>query len=363
MSRFLSEKFQGMEPYTPGEQPQDMQYIKLNTNENPYAPSPEVLKIIDAESVEKLRLYSDPEVKSLTNAIAQYYEVEPEQVIVGNGSDEILAFSFQAFNDSKKSICFPEISYGFYKVFSQLYQLKSESIPLTKDLRIHVEDYINCGKNIVIANPNAPTGICLSLSEIERILQENPDQLVLIDEAYIDFGGESCIPLLKKYNNLLVVQTFSKSRNLAGCRIGFAVSSKEIIEDLNKMKFSFNPYNVNRLSMAMGKAAMEDCTYFKECTKNIIKTRETSTKQLQSLGFEVLPSKANFIFLRHKKITGEDYFKTLKKCGILVRHWNDPLITNYVRITIGTEAQMERLYQVTKEIINEKTKGGCYAQL
>lgn len=351
MSRFLSKSFQSMKPYTPGEQPQNMQYIKLNTNESPYAPSPKVLSTANIASLENLRLYSDPEVKDLTNTIAAYYKVEPDQILVGNGSDEILAFAFQAFHDDKTAICFPEITYGFYKVFSNLYQITNKQIPLTKDFRIDVEDYLNCGKNVILANPNAPTGICLPLSDIERILKTNSNHLVMIDEAYIDFGGESCIPLLKKYDNLLVIQTFSKSRSLAGARIGFAISSKEIIEDLNKIKFSFNPYNVNRLSMALGKAAMEDDEYFKKCTDAIIKTREKTTKNLETLGFEVLSSKANFIFARHFKIKGSEYFKALKQKGILVRHWDDAHISDFVRITIGTEAQMECLYQVTKEII------------
>ncbi|WP_324822322.1 histidinol-phosphate transaminase [Sinanaerobacter sp. ZZT-01] len=351
MSRFLSRRFQEIEPYTPGEQPQDMQYIKLNTNENPYAPSSKVLRAINTEALENLRLYSDPEIKELTSTISEYYGVNPNQVFVGNGSDEILAFAFQAFHDEKQEVCFPEITYGFYQVFSELYQVPNRKIPLTKEFQINIEDYLGCKKNIILANPNAPTGICLPLSDIEEILKSNPEQLVMIDEAYIDFGGESCIPLLKKYDNLLVIQTFSKSRNLAGARIGFAVASKEVIEDLNKIKFSFNPYNVNRLSMVLGKAAMEDEDYFRQCTNEIIHTREKISMGLKTLGFEVLPSKANFIFARHPQIKGCDYFKKLREKGILVRHWADTPITDFVRITIGTYEQMTSFYQVTKQIL------------
>jgi len=351
MSRFLSRRFQEIKPYTPGEQPQDMQYIKLNTNENPYAPSPKVLKAINTEALENLRLYSDPEIKELTTVIAEYYGVKPSQVLVGNGSDEILAFAFQAFHDEQQGVCFPEITYGFYQVFSKLYHIPSRKIPLTKEFQINIEDYLECKKNVIIANPNAPTGICLPLSDIEKILKSNPEQLVIIDEAYIDFGGESCIPLLKKYDNLLVIQTFSKSRNLAGARIGFAVASKEIIEDLNKIKFSFNPYNVNRLSMVLGKAAMEDEDYFRKCTNEIVHTREKISMGLKTLGFEVLPSKANFIFVRHSQIKGCDYFKELREKGILVRYWADMPISDFVRITIGTYEQMTSFYQVTKQIL------------
>ncbi len=357
MSRFLSRKFEQIVPYTPGEQLQDMQYIKLNTNESPYPPSPKAMKIVNGETLENLRLYSDPESRQLAKTIADYYGVEKEQILVGNGSDELLAFAFQAFHNETQPICFPEITYGFYKVFAELYGVPAVKIPLVQDFQINIKDYLACGRNIILANPNAPTGICLPLTDIEKILQTNPENLVIIDEAYIDFGGESCIPLLKRYDNLLVIQTFSKSRSLAGARIGFALSRKEIIEDLNKIKFSFNPYNVNRLSMRLGQEAIADKEYFRQCTDAIIHTREKLTMGLKTLGFEVLPSKANFIFARHPQIDGAVYFKELKRNGILVRHWNDVRISDFVRVTIGTYEQMTRFYEVTKEILESAQKG------
>lgn len=356
MSRFLSGRFAGIEPYTPGEQPQDTQYIKLNTNESPYPPAPGVIAAVNGGEAARLRLYSDPEARELVEEIAAFYGVSPRQVFVGNGSDEVLAFSFLAFCDAERPVCFPDITYGFYKVFAQLFSLDAKQVPLKDDFSIEVDDYCGCGRNVVIANPNAPTGLCLELSQIERILQTNPDNLVLIDEAYIDFGGQSCVPLLEKYPNLLVVQTFSKSRSLAGARLGFAIASEEIIEDLNKMKFSYNPYNINRLSIRAGAEAMRDRGYFETCREKILSTREQTREELVKLGFSVTDSRTNFLFARHPDLAGGEYYGELKKKSILVRHFAQTRIENYVRITIGTPEQMQALLQATQEILKNRRK-------
>lgn len=349
MSRFLSERFQTISPYVPGEQPLDARYIKLNTNENPYGPSPRSMKIMQESDI-CMHLYPDPDIKELRQTIASHCNVDPQCVFVGNGSDEVLAFAFQAFHDTEKGICFPDITYGFYKVFAALYQIPYEEIPLGEDFGVNPADYRACEKNIILANPNAPTGLCLSPTEIEAILQTNKERLVIIDEAYIDFGGQSCLPLLDKYDNLLIVRTFSKSRSLAGARIGFAVANKEIIADLNKIKFSFNPYNINRLSAMLAMASIEDESYFKQCIHAIVKTRAKTAKELAGSGFQVLPSKANFLFVRHAEIKGEAYFAALRARGILVRRWNDARIKDFVRITIGTEEEMEALCRATEQI-------------
>lgn len=357
MSRFLTEKFAAIKPYTPGEQPQDMKYIKLNTNESPYPPSPAVKSaIMAAGEAEKLRLYSDPEAKKLCRAIAQYYGVKESQVAVGNGSDEILAFAFLAFCDERRPVRFPAVSYGFYPVFAELFQIPAEPVPLNEDFTIEPADYAESGGMVVIANPNAPTGIALTLSQIEEILKSNRDNLVLIDEAYVDFGAESAVKLLPDYDNLMVVQTFSKSRSLAGARLGFAIASEGVIEDMNKMKYSFNPYNINRLSMLAGAAAMEDRAYFEQCRSAIIETRELTASRLTQMGFAVLPSSANFLFAKSGVLSGSDYFKKLRKKGILVRHWDKPEIADYVRITIGTQEDMETFCRVTGEILAEGQK-------
>ena len=354
MSRFLNRKYQSMEPYTPGEQPRDRKYIKLNTNECPYAPSPKVLDAITREETSLLRLYPDPEAKDLIAALAKYYQVSEKQIMVGNGSDEILAFCYMAFCED--GICYPSISYGFYPVFAETFGVKGTAVPLKDDFTIDINDYKNVGKSIVIANPNAPTGISLSLAQIEEILASNPDHAVMIDEAYVDFGGESALPFLKKYNNLIVIQTFSKSRSLAGGRLGFAIASEEMIADLNKIKFSFNPYNINRLTLLAGIAAVEDVDYFKSCTARIAATREKTTQALQALGFTVLPSKTNFIFANPNKISGMEYFTALREKGVLVRHWQKAPIADFVRITIGSEEEMETFVEITKEILADEKK-------
>lgn len=352
MSRFLSTRLLSLEEYVPGEQPRDKKYIKLNTNESPFPPSPKAIAAVDTKEKEDLRLYSDPECKKLKEAIASYYNVEKENVFVSNGSDESLNFFFMAFCDEEKKVCFPEISYGFYKVFADLYCLDYEAIPLKADFSIDVNDYINKGKNVVIANPNAPTGLCLGLDDIEKIVSSNPNHIVVIDEAYVDFGGESAVELTKKYSNLMVVQTLSKSRSLAGARLGFAIADKEIIKDLEKIKYSTNPYNINRLTLILGTEAINDKEYFDANRKLIIEAREYTEKALTDLGFEVLPSKTNFVFAKSDKISGEELYLRLKDKGILVRHFSNPKICEYNRITIGTMEEMRSLVQATKEIIS-----------
>ena len=349
MSRFLNEKYQTLEAYTPGEQPRDMQYIKLNTNESPYPPAPSVVAAMTARQVELLRLYSDPTAKNLKEKLAQLYGVEPENVFVSNGSDEVLNFAFMAFGG--KGVVFPEISYGFYEVYADLYALEAEKIPLQPDFSIDYRDY--CGKNkmVVIANPNAPTGMGLGLSGIEEILKTNPDSLVLIDEAYVDFGGETCLPLLKKYDNLLVTRTFSKSRCLAGGRLGYAFASPAIIADLEKIKYSTNPYNINRLTLLLGEKTVEAESYYREKCREIMQTRTWTAEKLTGRGFEVLPSQTNFLFAKTEKMDGGELYNRLKERGILVRHFSNPKISQYNRITIGTKQQMERFVETVKKIL------------
>lgn len=354
MSRFLSKRFSQMKPYVPGEQPQDMSYIKLNTNESPFPPSPKVLKEVNIKEVAKLQLYPDPENKTLVKAIADFYQLEPAQVMAANGSDEILGYAFLAFCDSQKGVCFPDISYGFYKVYAELYGLDVRPVPVKDDLSVDYRDYLNCGRTIVIANPNAPTGLCLPPEQIEEILKSNPGGLFILDEAYVDFGGTTCLPLLQKYDNLLIIRTFSKSRSLAGARIGFALSSPEIIEDLNKMKFSFSPYSINRLSMVAGLAAMEDKEYFERCRQKIIITREKTKAALIEKGFVVTDSCTNFLFAKHPGFSGEELYLRLKEKGILVRHFKQKKIDQYLRITVGLPEEMNELLAALEEILEEK---------
>ena len=350
MSRFFSDKFASLVPYTPGEQPRDMQYIKLNTNESPFPPSPGVRIAVEGECG-KLQLYSDPECTRIREALANTYGVKKEQVIVTNGSDEVLNFAFMAFADEKRPLAFPDITYGFYKVYAELYGVDYTKIPLKEDFTIDVADYKSVGKNVVIANPNAPTGLALGLDAIEEILTSNSENLVLVDEAYVDFGGESCVPLTKKYKNLLVVGTFSKSRSMAGARLGFAVADKEIIADLEKIKYSTNPYSINRLTLAAGVAAVRDNEYYMNNCKLVVKAREYTTKALEGLGFSVLDSKANFIFAQNGKVSGKELYEKLKARGILVRYFGSDRISNFVRITIGTMEQMKALVDAVECIL------------
>lgn len=353
MSRFFSSKYSSLEAYTPGEQPKDMKYIKLNTNESPFPPSPKVIEYAKEESG-RLNLYSDPESRVLTQKAADLFGVKYENVLMTNGSDEILNFAFMAFCDEKKGIAFPSISYGFYPVFAELNHIPYKEIPLKEDFSIDVEDYCNIGMNIVIANPNAPTGLALTADEIEKIVTSNRDSVVIIDEAYVDFGAQSVVKLTKKYDNLLVTQTFSKSRSLAGARLGFGIGNEALIADLNTIKYSTNPYNVNRMTSAAGIAAIEDNDYYMNNCRTIAENREYTKTELSKLGFETLDSKSNFIFTRTDKIGGGELYLTLKKMGILVRHFTKPIISDYVRITIGTKEQMDALLTATKEILGVK---------
>ena len=351
MSRFLSQEAQRLAPYTPGEQPQDQQYIKLNTNESPFPPSPKVLEAISQAEVSKLNLYSDPTCGQLNATIARRYGLKPEQVITGNGSDEILAFAFRAFCGEGKGVAYADITYGFYKAQVALFGLDATIVPLREDLTLNVEDYMDFPGTVVIANPNAPTGIPVSCDEIRRLLEANPDRIVIVDEAYVDFGGESCVSMLGDYENLLVVQTMSKSRQLAGARVGFALGSAELIADLNRVKYSFNPYNVNRLSLLAGTAAIEDEAYFQSCCSAICENRAWTVGKLEALGFTVLPSQANFIFAKSDRISGGDLYRKLKENGILVRWFDSDRIRDYVRITIGSAEQMAALVEKITQLL------------
>lgn len=352
MSKFFTSKLKNLTPYTPGEQPKDMQYIKLNTNESPFAPSKAVSEAVLNES-KKLQLYSDPECTNVRRELARVYGVDTNQVIVTNGSDEVLNFAFMAFADEKNPLVFPNITYGFYPVFAELNRIPYTEIPLKDDFTVDINDYIGANKTVVIANPNAPTGIALTLQEIEKIVSSNPNNVVIIDEAYVDFGAESAVSLVNKYDNLLVVQTFSKSRSMAGARLGFAIGSKSLIADLNTIRYSTNPYNVNRMTDAAGAAALIDNDYYMNNCKTIIKNREWTVEKLQKLGFEVLPSKANFVFAKSDKIDGEKLYLELKNRGILVRHFTKPAICQYNRITIGTLEQMQKLIETITLILEE----------
>ena len=353
MSKFLNEKFSSLERYVPGEQPQDKKYIKLNTNESPFPPSPLVISSVNAEEVAKLNLYSDPECKILKKTVAERYGVKTENVFLSNGSDEILNFAFMLYGNVNGTV-FPDISYGFYKVFGDLYNIKYDAIPLTESFEINPEDYKNTNKFVVIANPNAPTGIALSLDVIEDIIRSNPDNVVLIDEAYVDFGAESALSLIDKYNNLIVCRTYSKSRSLAGARLGFAFASKELIADLELIRNSTNPYNINRLTQIAGTACIREDEYYMNACKEIEKVREYTREELLKLGFEVLESKANFLFAKHNEIDGNELYLKLKGRGVLVRHFTSERICQFNRITIGTKEQMDIFLETVKSIMEEE---------
>ena len=350
MSKFFSQKYKNLIPYTPGEQPKDMKYIKLNTNESPFPPSPRAREYAK-EAAQKLQLYPDPECRQLTESIAEYLGVKYENVLVTNGSDEILNFAFMAFCDNEHPAIFPDITYGFYTVFAEINNIPYTEIPLNDDFTINAEDYIGVGKNIFIANPNAPTGIALSRDEIEKIIASNPDNIVVIDEAYVDFGGESCVGLINKYDNLIVTQTFSKSRSMAGARLGFGVASEELIRDMNTIKYSTNPYNINRMTMAAGLGVMEDKEYTEKNCRMIMENREYTESELEKLGFTSLPSCANFVFTKHKEVSGEEIYIKLREKGILVRHFTKEKIADYNRITIGSKEEMTSLVKSLKEIL------------
>ena len=353
MSKFLSKEASRLAPYTPGEQPQDQQYVKLNTNESPFPPSPTVVKAISRAELLKLNLYSDPTCGQLVEAIAKRYELQPENVIAGNGSDEILAFAFRAFCGEGKPLAYADITYGFYKSQVALFGLESKVIPLREDFTLNVDDYMDFPGTIVIANPNAPTGMTVSREDIQRLLEADPNRVVIVDEAYVDFGAESCVPLIYRCDNLLVVQTMSKSRSLAGGRVGFALGSPELIAALNRVKYSFNPYNVNRLSIVAGAAAVEDEPYFQACTNAIRNNRAWTVRELEELGFSILPSQANFIFAKSDKIPGGELYRKLKENGILVRWFDADRIRDYVRITIGSLEQMTALVDEIARLLED----------
>ena len=350
MSRFYSEKYQSLAPYVPGEQPKNGQYIKLNTNENPYPPLEEVTEAV-REEASKLYLYSDPDSRDLRKIMAEKLDVSPNEVIMTNGSDEVLNFAFMAFCDKHTPAVFADITYGFYSVFAQIDQVPYEEIPLRDDFTINVSDYFQRAGTIFIANPNAPTSIALKREEIEEILQQNLYNVVVVDEAYVDFGAESCVPLIRKYDNLLVTQTFSKSRSLAGGRLGIGIGNPDLIQDLNNVRNSTNPYNVNRLTAAAGIACLEHDEYNKRNCEIIMETRTRYGRKLREMGFEMPESMTNFFFARHPAISGEDLYLELKKRGILIRHFNQERIRDYNRITIGTPEQMDALTANIQDIL------------
>lgn len=339
-------------PYTPGEQPKKEHMIKLNTNENPYPPAPGVEKAIREFDVKRLRLYPDPAISELVGAIADFYQVSEKEVFVGVGSDDVLAMIFMTFFNGKKPILFPDITYSFYDVWAEMLRIPYEKVALDDHFCIRAKDYCRENGGIIFPNPNAPTGELLPLSEITTIIEANPDVIVVVDEAYIDFGGESALPLIHKYDNVIVTQTFSKSRSLAGSRIGYAFANETLIQYLNDVKYSFNSYTIDSLTIAVGKASVLDRAYFEETTRKIIQTREWTKEELKKLGFSFGDSKSNFIFATHEKVSANQLFMDLKKVDIYVRHFGSPKrIDNYLRISIGTDEEMKQLIDFLKEYL------------
>ncbi len=352
MSKFACEKVNNITPYVPGEQPRGWEYIKLNTNENPYFVSRRAAEYITDDVIYNLKKYSDPQCGILVDAIARYYGVERGNVMVTNGSDEALAFCFQTY--CANGVCYADVTYGFYDVFAAMYDCPAEHIPLKEDFTIDIDNYLGTGKTTIIANPNAQTGIALKVADIEKIAAENRQNIVIIDQAYADFSEGNVIPLIKKYDNLVVVNTFSKSRSLAGARVGYVIADKNLIDDLNKVRYSFHPYNVNTLSMLLAKGAIEDDAYFKSTVKKIIGTRSALESGLRKLSFDVLPSSANFVLARTVKKGGAELYSALKDKGILVRHFGDKRIEDFIRITVGTGEQTGVLLKALAEILEEK---------
>ena len=350
MSRFWSSVVHNLSPYVPGEQPKQGDLIKLNTNENPYPPSPRVLEAI-ADVTDRLRLYPDPGASRLREAIARHYGVAPGEVFVGNGSDEILAHTFQALLKHDAPLLFPDITYSFYPVYSRLYGVHYEEVPLDAAMRLQIADYRRPCSAILLSNPNAPTGIGLSRDAIAALVIEHPDQLVVVDEAYVDFGGESAVPLIARHDNLLVIQTFSKSRALAGLRVGFAIGQRSLIEALERVKDSFNSYPLDCLAQAGALAAIDDDAWFQDTRRRIIASRDLLVRGLTEIGFEVLPSQANFIFARHPGHRGAKLAAGFRERGVLVRHFQKPRIADYLRITVGTDEQCNRVIAVARELI------------
>lgn len=343
-----------VEPYVPGEQPNKPDMIKLNTNENPYPPAPGVISALQQLDADKLRLYPEPTCKVLVDAIAQYYGIKSSQVFTGVGSDDVLAMIFMTFFNSKKPIVFPDITYSFYDVWADMLRIPFETKPLDENFFIRKEDYYGENGGVIFPNPNAPTGILMPLSEIEDIILHNRDVIVVVDEAYIDFGGESALPLIEKYDNLLVVQTFSKSRSLAGMRLGFAMGNEKLIKYINDVKYSFNSYTLNQTALALGVKAIEDKAYFEETREKIIKTREWTKEELKKLGFSFGNSKSNFIFATHESVPAKQIFEALREQNIYVRYFAKPRIDNYLRISIGTQEEMERFISFLQQYLAEK---------
>ena len=358
MSRFLTQLVRQMNPYMPGEQPQDKRYIKLNTNECPYGPSKLVTEAIKLYNAEDLKLYPDPLSLRLKSSAADFHKLESNQVFVSGGSDETLAYAFMAFSQKGDKVYFPDITYGFYKVYAELFEIEACEIPLKENLSIDVTDYFGLDGNIFIANPNAPTGICLRREDIQKILENNPDRLVVVDEAYVDFSdGKSSVDLINKYENLLVVQTFSKSRSLAGMRIGFGFAQSSLIEGLEKIKFSFNPYNIDRITTEVASASIKDCEYFEDTIKKVVETREWTRAELEKRGFCICKSESNFLFISCELFPAEEFYLKLKDRGILVRYFSKERIKNYIRMSIGTGEEMVLVMKVVDEIISELTEG------
>ncbi|MPW24661.1 histidinol-phosphate transaminase [Alkalibaculum sp. M08DMB] len=353
MSKYWSRLAQNLEPYVPGEQPQDKKYIKLNTNENPYPPSNKVIDAIKLVTDDKLSLYPDPNGSELKEALANYYNLDKDQVFLGNGSDEVLAFSFMAFFDSSESIIFPDITYSFYTVYANIFKINYELVPLNEDFTLPIKELYKKNGGVIFPNPNAPTGNCIPLEDIEKVLIKNINRVVIVDEAYIDFGGDSAVALVDKYPNLLVIQTFSKSRSLAGLRVGYALGNKDLIEGLNRVKNSVNSYTLDRLALKGAIAAINDENYFQETRNKIMDTRKRITSELIKIGFNVIDSKSNFLFINHSSIKAVDIFMKLRERAILVRYFKMPRIDNYLRVTIGNDKEMDIFIREVCKIVYE----------
>lgn len=352
--KFWSRHIVDVEPYVPGEQPKDRRYVKLNTNENPYPPSPKVMEAVKNADLASLRLYPDPECEGLRKALAEFYGLGAEQVFVGNGSDEVLAFCHMAFMDEDTPAVFPDITYSFYPVYGRLFGNHCRVVPVREDFTIPLEELMHDDGTVILTNPNAPTGIGVPRSEVRRVLEGNPNHVVIVDEAYIDFGGESAVPLIPEFDNLLVVQTCSKSRSLAGMRIGFAFGQEHLIAAMEAVKNSINSYTLDRLALSAAQAAVEDREYLDDTCRAIAKTRENTSGKLRDMGFEVLPSQANFVFASHRQVPASVLFAKLREKGVLVRYFNKPRIDNFLRISIGTDREMETLTNALGEILEEE---------
>jgi histidinol-phosphate aminotransferase len=353
LSKYWSKVVHKLEPYVPGEQPKDKTYIKLNTNENPYPPSPKVLQAMQKAVNESLRLYPTPTCDELRVGIAQYYGLTKEQVFVGNGSDELLAFSFLAFFNPGSPILFPDITYSFYPVYAALFNIEYQLVPLDEEFTVPIKGFTAKNGGIIFPNPNAPTGRVIALTAIEAILRQNTEQIVIVDEAYIDFGGESAVALIAQYPNLLVIQTLSKSRSLAGLRVGFAMGHSDLIEGLDRVKNSINSYTLDRVALAGALESFHDEAYFQHARQKVMATREQTVVKLKAMGFNIIPSMANFIFISHPALPASTIYQQLRKKGILVRYFNKPRIDNFLRVSIGSNEEMECFSQAIAEITQD----------